>query len=142
MAGNETLHVAAAAAVQEAVFLDQLERVRAPVLAVHRHHVGVARQDDAALLVAVLGRQGGEEVGLGALGVVRQPRIDALALEPVTDGFDEGKIGIAAGGVETDQRLQPGARVHVATLLGKRESVKPGRVRVARPGTDPGRAWA
>ncbi|CUJ13090.1 Uncharacterised protein [Achromobacter kerstersii] len=121
-AGDETLHVARAAAIQQAVFFDELERVRGPILAIHGHHVSVARQNDTALLVAVLRRQRGEQVGLGALGIVRQPRIDALALEPIADGFDQGKIGIAAGGVETHQRFQPGARVHVTSLLlGKTE---------------------
>ncbi|KAG1248014.1 hypothetical protein G6F65_019854 [Rhizopus arrhizus] len=133
-AGNEPLHVAAAAPIEQPVFLDELERVRAPVLAIHGHHVGVARQDDAALLVAVLRRQSGEQVGLGALGVVRQPRIDALAFEPIADGFDQGKIGIAAGGIETHQRFQPGARVHVTSLLGENGKCKARkRPRLGRP---------
>ncbi|KAG0765301.1 hypothetical protein G6F57_020301 [Rhizopus arrhizus] len=38
-AGNEPLHVAAAAPIEQPVFLDELERVRAPVLAIHGHHV-------------------------------------------------------------------------------------------------------
>ncbi|MNS58027.1 hypothetical protein D3C72_909320 [compost metagenome] len=129
--GDEALHVAGAAPIEKPVFFNELERVRAPVLAIHRHHVGVARQDDAALLAAVLPRQRGKQVGLGALGVVRQPCVYALALEPIANGFDQGKIGIAAGGIETDQRFQPGARVHVTSLFGKNRSVKPGSAHVS-----------
>src|SRR6266508_983979 len=47
--GNESLHVAGAAAVEVAVFLlGEVPRIGRPGLAVDRHDVGVARQHDAA----------------------------------------------------------------------------------------------
>ena len=58
---DKAFHVAGAAAVQLAVAHFGLEGIGRPVLAVHRHHIGMARQHIAAIAV---GAEGGEQIGL------------------------------------------------------------------------------
>ncbi|CFT91534.1 Uncharacterised protein [Bordetella pertussis] len=110
--GDEALHVARTPPVQPPLLFAQGERVGGPVLSIDRHDIGMAGQHDAALLRAIAGWQRGEQIGLGALGVVRQPGLHALPAEPVPHGFDQRQVGIAAGGVDSHQRLEPGASVH------------------------------
>ena len=62
---DEALHVGRAAAVEASVTDLRLERRGLPVLSVDRHDVGVPRQDDAAIGAAVVGRDRGQQVGLG-----------------------------------------------------------------------------
>ena len=84
-AGEIALHVAGAAAVELAVALDHREGIGVPGLAGHRHHVGVARQGDAA----DAGRaDGGEQAGLQA---VRRRHALALDAVPGEVGLDEAR---------------------------------------------------
>ena len=78
-------------------------RIGDPGLAVDRHHVGMARQHDAAF---GLGADRGEEVGLGALGVGHQRARHAVAVEIVLDVLDQLEVGVARGGVERHEALQ------------------------------------
>eukprot|EP01022_Parablepharisma_sp_SALTPOND_P029462 TRINITY_DN735_c0_g1_i1.p1 TRINITY_DN735_c0_g1~~TRINITY_DN735_c0_g1_i1.p1 ORF type:complete len:1397 (+),score=453.90 TRINITY_DN735_c0_g1_i1:9191-13381(+) len=118
--GDETLHVAGTATVQAAILLGDLEGIGIPLLAVHRHHVGVTGEDDATLGAASQGtsggRQSGEQVGLGLFLVVGEPGGDALLFQAVAHRGDQLQVGIAAGGIKGDQGLQPLAGVHVLVL--------------------------
>ena len=57
------LHVAGAAAIELAVAHLCIERIAAPVLAVHRHHVGVPGEHDAAGARPIGRGDGGQQVG-------------------------------------------------------------------------------
>ena len=89
--------------IEPAVALRQLEGIAGPVLAVDRHHVGVAREHDAARDVRA---DGGEEIGLLARLVVDPEMRNAPAVEIVLDEFDQGNVAVAAGGVEGDEARQ------------------------------------
>jgi hypothetical protein len=52
------------------------------------------------------GADAGEEIGLGAVGLLRHGRRDALRGEMPCNPFDQGEIGIAADRVEADQLFQ------------------------------------
>ena len=54
--------------------------------------------------------------GVLTVGGVDQLGLQALLGQRVTHGFDQGEVGVAAGGVECDQLFQPGAGVHSASL--------------------------
>ena len=101
--GVERLHVAGAAAVILAVLQRERPRVGDPGLAVDRHDVGMARQDDAARDV---GTDGGEEIGLRAVLVGHQLRLDAVPLEVGLHVLDQGEVGIARGGIERHEPPQ------------------------------------
>ena len=78
-AGDEALHVGAAAAVKAPRVAAQGEGIAAPRLTLHRHHVGMSRQHDAGPLG---GADGGVEVGFF-------PRFvgDQLAVDTETGQF-------------------------------------------------------
>ncbi|MCY1380348.1 hypothetical protein D9M69_681570 [compost metagenome] len=82
---EEAFHVAGAAAVEASVSDAGLEGIAAPILSVDGHDVGVPRQHDAA---GQVGADGGEQVGLGAGGVVAEARADALPAQVVAHPFD------------------------------------------------------
>ncbi|MCY1240127.1 hypothetical protein D9M72_529600 [compost metagenome] len=104
---DKALHVAGAAAVELAVAHHRLERVGGPVLAVHRYHVGMAGEHDAAVGVAVGGGHGDEQIGLVPLRVVAQMRLQPLGQEMVAHRLDQAQVGVAAGGVVRNQPLGP-----------------------------------
>ena len=93
----------AAAAVKLAVALGQREGVGRPALAFDRHAIAVAREPDAALAFR---SDGGEQVGLGAIGRGHARRGDAVAFEVILDEGDQREIRLCAGGVEGDERPQ------------------------------------
>ena len=72
-AGQEALHVRRAPAVEPPVAFGHDEGIARPDLAVHRHAVGVAAEDEAAVALAADGRP---EVGLATGRVVDQRRVD------------------------------------------------------------------
>jgi hypothetical protein len=87
--GDEALHVRGAAPVELPVALGQDERIAGPGLAVDRHHVGVARQDDPARG----GRaDAGQQVGLVAVGAGDTPAGDALVRQIALDPGDQGQV--------------------------------------------------
>ena len=114
-ARHVALHVGRAAAVQLAVAFGQLERAVGPVLVVDRHHVGVAREDEARHV----GRPERRPQVRFLAGLV----VDALVLhaelvEISLDPGDQVEIGVAAHGVEADQRGQDvfaALQVHVGS---------------------------
>ena len=117
-ARHVALHVGRAAAVELAVAFGQLERIVGPVLVIDRHHVGVARQDEA--------RHVGRPERRPQVRFLPRVVVDALVLhaEPVEillDPGDQLEIGIAAHGVEADQRGQDvlaALQVHVGSRWG------------------------
>ena len=66
--GDEGLHVRGAATIQQPLPFDHRPGVALPFLAVHRHHVGMAGEHDAGLVVWPKRRI---EIGLGTAFVVR-----------------------------------------------------------------------
>ncbi|MNX99924.1 hypothetical protein D3C86_1324010 [compost metagenome] len=113
---DEAFHVAGAPPIKLAVADHGLERVGGPVLAVYRHHVGVAGQHDAAVGGAIGRRHGHEQVGLVALRVVAQMRPQPLGQEVVAHGLDQAEIRMARRGVVRHQPLGPVERA--AARLG------------------------
>ncbi len=105
--GRKTLHIRRAPAIQAAVGFRHLERRMGPVLAIHRHHVRVARQHHAAVHH---GADGGEQVGLFAAAVVDQGGLHTMAGQIVADEMDQAQVGFPAGGIEGDQTVDHLAR--------------------------------
>ena len=125
-AGQKTLHVDRAAAIGLAVPHAERERIAGPVLPVHRHHIRVAGEHIARL---VLRPDAGEQRGL-LPGRVRRPvRSDAMAGEIGFGPVDQREVGMAACGVEPDQcrqnlqrrrHLRRGIRAHGRVLSNRR----------------------
>ncbi len=100
---QKALHVAGSAPIEPLAPAHHNEGIGGPGLAVHRHHVGVARQDHAA----GDGRTDrGVKVGLGPVDIGYPARRHAQGAKLALEIFDEGQIGEARGGVEADQALQ------------------------------------
>ncbi|MCY1180680.1 hypothetical protein D9M73_211410 [compost metagenome] len=104
--GDVALHVSAATPVKLAIALGQLERVDRPVLAGHRHHVGVAGQHHAAPIIRA---DRGEQVGFGPFGVVIELARHPQCFEVPANEIDQRQVGLAADRGKTDQPGQQGA---------------------------------
>jgi len=102
-AGDEALHVGAAAAQPAVVTGGEREGVAGPVLTGHRHHVGMAREHHPG---HVVGAGRGVEVGLAGFVAGLDDRPDAVVVQTVGDPVDEGLVAAAADRVEGDQGAQ------------------------------------
>ncbi len=109
--GDEALHVAGAAAVQQAVLLGDGPGIGRPILAVDRHHVGVAGEADAR---HVGGADGGVEIGLLAGRVRHQLAGDAEMVQVVAHEVDQFEVGVPAGRVHGNQTAQ---HLHAARII-------------------------
>ena len=98
---DEALHVAGAPPEQLSVALDCAERVARPVLSFDRHHIGVARQNDATRPVA--GSERCEEIGLAAILVHHALRADAVAGQIGFNEADQVEIGEMARRIERNE---------------------------------------
>jgi hypothetical protein len=96
----KALHVGGAAAIEPAVAFDDGERIIGPCLVRHRDNVGVTGEHDPTGRV---GSDGGEQAGLGAVGVGDQMGLDPLAAEDVGDEADQFQIGLRRSGIERHQ---------------------------------------
>ena len=103
--GDEALHVTGAAAIEPAVPLGEFKGIAGPCLAVDRHHVGMARQHNAA---GDIGADGGEEIGFLSRLIIDAEMRNVPAVEIVFDKFDQGNVAIAAGGVKAHEIRQHG----------------------------------
>jgi hypothetical protein len=99
---DEALHVARATAVEQAIADFGLERVALPVLAIDRHDIGVTRQHDPAVGLAIVRRDRGEQVRPLTARIVGDGRFDARVAQRVAHGFDQAEIRIAADGIDRD----------------------------------------
>ncbi|MCY1368502.1 hypothetical protein D9M69_554860 [compost metagenome] len=97
------LHVGRAAAVQALVLHHGRQRVDAPGLAVPGHRVGVAREDHAGRLALA---QRGEQVRLGALGVVGDAALHAEGREVRLGEVDQLEVAVCAHRVHANQGLR------------------------------------
>ncbi|MNI17821.1 hypothetical protein D3C73_712090 [compost metagenome] len=104
--GQIAFHVCGATTVKLAARLAQAERLDRPGLAVHRHHVGVTGQHDAAGHARA---DRGQQIGLGPLGVVDQFAIHAQFVQVVAHELDQLQVRIAADRGEPDQSREHGA---------------------------------
>ena len=94
------------AAVKLAVLDRGDEGVGIPGLPIDRDDVGMARENDAALLeVSIAGGKGREQVCFAPIVVESQLRIDAVAGKVVADPIDQRHVRLATGRIERDQRL-------------------------------------
>ena len=111
---DKPLHVTGAAAIQIAIPHFRLERIAGPVLAVHRHHIGMAAQHIAAVHFLVFeGRpDGGKKIGLLAGGVIAAAAPRAGLLQQALRKINQRQVGIAAGGVKANQVLDQVQRGH------------------------------
>lgn len=106
---DEALHVDRAAAIGPAVRDMQRERIARPGLTLHRHDVGMAGEDDAAL---VLRADRGEQRRLVAARIGKAHRGHAPAREVILDEGDQLEIGFVAHRVEGNE-----AGEHVERLV-------------------------
>ena len=74
-----------------------------PVLAVNRHHVCMPREHDAWRSAIA---QSGEQIGLAPIRIPGQARRHPQPRQFIANPFDEPEVGIAADGIEPDQRVQ------------------------------------
>ena len=89
-------HVSHAAPVQLVANNLRVKRIRCPRLTINRHHIGVARQHQAAhFAFAVMCGQGGPQVGFFAGIVITQMALNALSLEQIARPFNDGQIAVA-----------------------------------------------
>ena len=94
--GAKTLHVGHAPAKHLVAHDLDLERVGVPGLAVHRHHIGVARQDQSANFgFAVVRRQRGPQVGLLAAVVIRSAAADAQIIQIGLGPVQQSQVAVA-----------------------------------------------
>ena len=100
---EEAFHVGGAAAIETASFSPHGKWIALPILAFHRHHVGVARQDHAAGLI---GADGGDQIGLGAIGRYLRLGDDAVAGQIIGDMIDKQFVGAGRYRVESHQAAQ------------------------------------
>ena len=89
--GVEALHSTWAAAVVAAALFGHGERIGVPSLAVDRHHVGVAREDNGPLLPRA---RMGEERMFGLLGVDVAVTLDPVRGEVVGHPVDQGDLSL------------------------------------------------
>ena len=88
-----------------AVLFGQRERIAVPVLAVDRNHVGMTRQDDAAL---DLGTHMGIEARLLTGRVIVPVTGDAVVLQIALHPVDEGEVRVAAHRREAHEFFKEG----------------------------------
>ena len=101
---REALHVGDASTVEPVALQRRDERIGRPRLAVDRHDVGVAGQDDAVVRrIAVAGGEGAEQVGLGPLVVPGHRRRRTVTFEERADPFDQRKVRVTAHGRVSDE---------------------------------------
>src|SRR5690606_7797459 len=98
--GQEGFHVGGAAAIEAAVPLRHDEGVAAPALALNRHDIAVAGQDDTA---RYLRTDGGEKISLGAFLVHCAPAARAVRGEVAFRPVDQRQIRALGDGGETDE---------------------------------------
>jgi hypothetical protein len=108
-AGDEALHVGAAAAIEapRCIVAAQHERIARPALAGHRHDIGVSRQGDPAI---ARGPDRREQVGLRLCRIENAGTGDSVTVEPAGDEFDQRKVRLRRSGVEGDKPFQQGDR--------------------------------
>ena len=102
-AGNEALHVGAAAAIETTIRFRQRERRIVPVLPVDRHHVRVSRQHDAS---AIRRSNRGEQVGAARVPIgfgCNALAANANARQQGVDIVQQRSIRRFAEGLESDQ---------------------------------------
>src|SRR5215471_15261016 len=102
-AGEKAFHVAAAASVELAVACREREGIGGPALAFDRHAIAMTREANAAVAASA---DGGEEVGLDAIGRGDAQGPDAVALEIVLDEGNQSEVRFRARRVESDKRRQ------------------------------------
>jgi len=60
------------------------------------HDIGMTREDDAAIRLAVRGRQRGEQIRLVSAPVIDEQRFNAVGSKAIPDRFDQAEIRAAA----------------------------------------------
>ena len=102
-AGDEPLHVGAAAGVEPAVGSPERERVGRPGLALGGNDVAVPRKHDA---LAVAGPDGRQEIGLASVFAGDQPAAGAHGFDLAAHEVDEVEIAVAAHRRKSDEFRQ------------------------------------
>ena len=93
--GAVTLHVGHAPAVQTVADHLRHKGVGIPGLAVHRHHIGVAREHQAADFgFTVVGGQGGPQIGLEAAVVIGARAFNTQRFQVVLRPIDDGQVAV------------------------------------------------
>ena len=101
---DEALHVRGAAAIELAVAPGERERIAAPRLVLHRHHVGMAGQHDAA---GAIRADGGPQIGLRlAVRCRHQGCRHAKLGQIVADPLDQRQVALRRDRGKSDQPLQ------------------------------------
>ena len=111
-ARQKTLHVRRSARKQARSALLQSKWIGSPVLAVHRHHIGVPGQQHAA---PIRWADTGVQVGLASGGIAVQPGFDAALRQKIAHVFDQCQVRFAADGRKADEPIENLYAVHRRT---------------------------
>jgi hypothetical protein len=103
---DEPFHVARAATKESIAADDRIERVARPMLTGYGHDIGMTREDDAAIGLAVHGRQRGEQIRLLSAPVIDEQRFNVVGSKAIPDRFDQAEIRAAARRVVTNKLLK------------------------------------
>ena len=122
-AGDKALHVRRAPPIQPPALGAQRERVGGPGLAIDRHGIDMAGQSNAA---GHLGADDRVQIGLLAAGPGADPIGYRVLVQPAADEIDQRQVGVAAGGVETNELGQH---------LGGSRAGRQGRVKTVHAGS-------
>ena len=98
----EALHVRSAAPIEAAVLLHEAERICVPGLAIHRHHVGMARKRDAG---HVARPYRGVQIRLVSRFVVNKCRVNAVRGEIVAHEMNEREVRLTTSRVKEHEPL-------------------------------------
>jgi len=93
--GAVAFHVGHAAAVKTVADHLRHKGIGVPGLAVHRHHIGVTREHQAAdFAFTVVGGQGGPQIGLEAAVVIGARAFNAQRFQVVLRPIDDGQVAV------------------------------------------------
>ena len=99
-AANEALHVGGAAAMKPALLHGEAKRIAIPRLPVHRHDIGMPREDNAA---ATAMAERCEEIRFAPVVVGGHANVGGIRPQLLAHEVDQVQIGVAADGRESDQ---------------------------------------
>ena len=132
--GAVAFHVGHAAAIQPVADHLRHKGVGVPGLAIDRHHIGVAGQHQAADFgFAVVGRQGGPQIGFEAAVVVGARAFDAQRFEVVLCPFNDGQVTVPGDRGKGNPFFDQWQSGQIAGLHGRQGRGGDGSVHGVRP---------
>ena len=97
---NKSLHVATAPSVPAFTSAVERKRVTTPVLPIHRYHIGVPGQYDAA---GFKRSDRGNEIRLAAVSTRDPSRVHPVVIKKILNEIDQRQVAVPGNGLETHQ---------------------------------------